>query len=434
MSTTYPITEFGATSSRNSEDTNAIQTAIDACAAEDGGEVVFPPGEYVSAPVFLEDNLTIRIEAGATVHGVHDFDAYPPVEGRWEGYEREVYASLFTGHDLTNVTITGRGTINAQGQPWWEAFDRAAGSHDLGRDNPYPSTIELEYPRPRVLNLYNSEDILVEGVTVRNSPSWTLHFVYCEDVTVRDVTIRNPFETPNTDGINSDSSQNVMIEGCDIAVGDDCIALKAGCGDEGRQIGKPCENIIVSNCLMSGGYSGLAIGSETSGDIRNVTLNNCIFENLLSGIQVKSKRGRGGVVKNLHCSSIVCNDLSEAVVELTMFYGSGDGPGTTESAALPTFSNFSFTDLLIANASELVSVTGLSDSPIRRISISKVNSEGLESLGTLEQTKHARFDDISDWGSADELTVTDSTNVQIINSSTNVHDGGCKTNHQKDSL
>lgn len=434
MSTTYPITEFGATSGHDSEDTNAIQTAIDACAVDGGGEVVFPPGEYVSAPVFLEDNLTIRIEAGATVYGIHDFDAYPPVEGRWEGYEREVYASLFTGHDLTNVTITGRGTINAQGQPWWEAFDRAAGSHDLGRDNPYPSTIELEYPRPRVLNLYNSGDILVEGVTVRNSPSWTLHFVYCEDVTVRDVTIRNPFETPNTDGINPDSSQNVMIEGCDIAVGDDCIALKAGCENEGRQIGKPCENIIVSNCLMSGGYSGLAIGSETSGDVRNVTLNNCIFKNLLSGIRVKSKRGRGGVVKNLHCSSIVCNDISEAVVELTMFYGSDDGSGTTDSAALPTFSNFSFTDLLIANASELVSATGLSDSPIRCISISKVNSEGLESLGTLEQTKHARFDDISDWGSADELTVTDSTNVQIINSSTNVHDGGSKTNQRKDSL
>ncbi|MFC4359490.1 glycoside hydrolase family 28 protein [Halobium salinum] len=408
----YSVTAFGASSGTNTEDTSAIQAAIDQCGDLGGGTVVFPPGEYVTAPVFLRDNITVRIEAGATVLGSLDIADYPATDGRWEGYEREVYASLFTGHDLSNVAITGRGTIDARGQPWWKAYEDASASHTLGRDNPYPAGLQLEYPRPRIVNLYSCENVLIEGVTIRNSPAWTLHFVYCEGVTVRDATIINPFDTPNTDGINPDSSRNISIYDCDISVGDDCIALKSGCDEQGRKIGEPCENVTISNCRMTGGYCGLAIGSETAGDIRNVTLSNCIFNRLLSGVRIKSKQGRGGIVENINVASTIFSQISQNAVELTMFFGGDDPAKPVDSDGTPTFDNFSFSDLIVDTVEHLIKVDGLPDSPIRRISFSGIRGKDIGSPGTIERAIDVRI--MAELDNIEDLAVSESENVRVV--------------------
>jgi polygalacturonase len=271
----------------------ALQDAIDAKARSGGGTVLVPAGRHVTGALVLRNDITLELEAGATLLGSEDPADYPLIETRWEGRHQLTHAPLIGGTGLRNVAITGRGTIDGHGAPWWKRY----------RDK------TLEHPRPRLISIAESSNVLIDGVTLVNSPAWTINPVRCENVTVTKVTIVNPGDSPNTDGINPDSCRYVRISDCHIDVGDDCITLKSGIETETPEKRGPCENITITNCTMAHGHGGVVLGSEMSGDVRNVAISNCVFIGTDRGIRIKTRRGRGGVIEDIRVSNIVMRDV-----------------------------------------------------------------------------------------------------------------------------
>ncbi|GIO52493.1 glycoside hydrolase family 28 protein [Paenibacillus cineris] len=289
----YSITEFGAVPGGAEPATRAIAAAIEAADAAGGGTVFVPAGMYLTGAILLRSNIELRLDPGAVLSFSTDPADYPVVTSRWEGVLREVHASCVYGHGLKNVSITGSGTLDGNGQPWWDKM----------RSRPD----ELTHPRPKLISLDRCTRVTIRDVTLINSPSWTVNPILCDNVTIDNVSIYNPADSPNTDGIDPESCQNVRISGCHIDVGDDCIAIKAGTEDTAQRV--PCENITITNCTMIHGHGGVVLGSEMSGDIRNVVISNCIFKHTDRGIRLKSRRGRGGTVEDIRVSGIVMEEV-----------------------------------------------------------------------------------------------------------------------------
>jgi polygalacturonase len=205
------IKDCGAVGDGITLDTRAIQSAIDSC-AQAGGTVLIPAGKFVSGAIFLRNHVTLHLEAGAVLLGSEQPNDYPMIHARWEGREQETHAPLIGGSGLKNVAVVGRGTIDGRGAVWWKMHREKT----------------LDMPRPRLISFSDCSDVLIEGITAINSPSWTVNPVRCENVTVDKVTIINPADSPNTDGINPDSCRNVHIANCHVDVGDDCVTIKSG--------------------------------------------------------------------------------------------------------------------------------------------------------------------------------------------------------------
>jgi polygalacturonase len=274
-------------------DTARLQDAIDAKARGGGGTVRITAGRHVTGALVLHDDITLELEAGATLVGSEDPADYPLIEARWEGRHQTTHAPLIGGTGLRNVAITGRGTIDGRGALWWKRYREKS----------------LDHPRPRLISIAESSNVLVEGVTLLNSPAWTINPVRCENVTVHKVTIVNPADSPNTDGINPDSCRYVHISDCHIDVGDDCVTLKSGIETEAADKRGPTENVTITNCTMAHGHGGVVLGSEMSGDVRNVVISNCVFIGTDRGIRIKTRRGRGGVVEDVRVSNIVMREV-----------------------------------------------------------------------------------------------------------------------------
>ena len=398
--TRYNICEYDVSNDGETTETATIQELLDVCAEDGGGVVVIPTGEYVTGPLTLRSNVEVHLEPGATLLGEETIERYPTIQGRSGGIEQEVYASLFTGHDLENVAITGQGTIDARGHRWWEAqrqTQRLFDERGFSREEYYPSPDEaaLEYPRPFVIDLYRCEDVLVRDVTIQNSPSWTVHPVYCESVTIDNVSIRNPEESPNTDGINPDSCRNVRISNCHIDVGDDCITIKSGYDENGRRVGKPCENVVVTNCTMIHGHGGVVIGSEMSGDVRNVTVSNCVFDRTDNGLRIKTERGRGGVVENIRATNIVMRNLSNTAFIVTMFYYEGEDETQPVTERTPTLRDIHYSDITIDGTVTTATIRGLSEMPVENFSLSNVWAKDAECGITVTNVDDMSLQDVT---------------------------------------
>lgn len=302
----YNIVDYGAQQDSGILATEAIAKAIAAASEAGGGTVYVPAGTFLTGAIFLTSNIELRLNPGAVLSFSTSPDDFPAVESRWEGVKRQVHAPCINGFDAQNVSITGSGTIEGNGQPWW----------DKHRNRPE----ELEYPRPTTIGFYNCRRVTIKDVNIRNSPSWTVNPICCYDVTVDNVSIYNPADSPNTDGINPESCTNVRISNCNIDVGDDCIAIKAGTEDTAERV--PCENITITNCTMVHGHGAVVLGSEMSGNIRNVTISNCTFKQTDRGIRLKSRRGRGGIVEDIRISNIVMEDVI-CPIKLNLYYFCG---------------------------------------------------------------------------------------------------------------
>ena len=310
------IREYGA-GDDNSLNTEAIQTALNDC-AETGGTVYIPSGTFHTAPLHIGDETTLYVENGAELRFVEDFREFPTVESRWEGWDQNGFHPCLFLTDATDVTITGQGTIDGGGSYWWDLVEMPVSEFPAelqerletitsGNKEDDVSTFTI---RPPLLQVYGCENVTVSGVTLRNSPFWNTHVVYSDDVTIHDVTIQNPPDAPNGDGIDVDSSRFVRISDTYINAGDDAICLKSGKDEEGRTVGKPTENVVVTNCTVEAGHGGVVVGSETSGDVRHISVTNCTFTDTDRGIRIKSKRGRGGVVEDLRFDTIVMQRIA----------------------------------------------------------------------------------------------------------------------------
>ena len=289
----FNIRDFGARGDGVTLDTSALQRAIDAVAQGGGGTVFVPAGQYVIGSIFLRDDVTLYLDAGAVLLGSENTADYPIVTARWEGVTQDIHAPLIGGTDLHHVAIIGRGRIDGRGAIWWHKHRAKM----------------LDASRPRLISFVNCTNVLIEGITLTNSPAWTINPVRCENVVVDKVSIINPPDSPNTDGINPDSCRNVHISNCHVDVGDDCVAIESGIETEVPELRTPCENITITNCTMVHGHGGVVIGSEMSGGVRHIVIANCIFVGTDRGIRLKSRRGRGGFIEDVRAMNIVMRDV-----------------------------------------------------------------------------------------------------------------------------
>ena len=384
----------GADDSGKKLNTSIINKTISDLSTKGGGTLFFPSGTYLTGAIKLKSNITIELEAGAILRFSDNFDDYLPfVEMRHEGVLMKSFSPLFYAVGETNITIKGRGTIDGQGKKWWDEFYHVIQNmqnNDNGSINKYQTLWEKEnnikelyqntnedyrislkrrFFRPPLFQPLHCKNILIEGVTIINSPFWTINPEFCENITVTGVTINNPI-SPNTDGINPSSCNNVHISNCHINVGDDCITLKSGRDKQAHQLNVPCENITITNCTMLAGHGGVVIGSEMSGDVRKVVISNCIFDGTDRGIRIKSTRGRGGCVEEINVNNIVMKNIKEEAIVLDLFYSKMPPEPVTERT--PIFRQIHISNLTGTEVNRAIVIKGLEEMPISDISLSDI--------------------------------------------------------------
>lgn len=290
----YDVRNHGVVGDGATNNTDAINRLLKSV-GDMGGTVYFPSGRYVTGSIFLHSNMTIYLDAGAVLLGSECHEDYPMItQEDAPGYTRGGHCGLISAFGCENIAVHGRGVIDGRGFYWW-------------------NKVKSDLKRPRTINPILCTNVSVKDVTIINSPCWTLHPMCCNNVTIEGVTIKNPYDSPNTDGINPESCKNVRISNCHIDVGDDCVTLKSGTEDDLLQKQYACENITISNCTMAHGHGGVVIGSEMSGGVKNVVINNCIFQNTDRGIRLKTRRKRGGIVEDVVISNIVMEHVQAAI-------------------------------------------------------------------------------------------------------------------------
>lgn len=395
----HDILTYGASNNGESLCTVAFEKAIEACKKAGGGTVWVPPGEYLTGPINLTSNLTLYLEAGAVVRFSDDFDMYPPVKTRWGGASCYAFSPLIFGDQIENVEICGRGVFDGQGRSWWEELKRL---NKQGINAPYDERTKqiaelnpgynntghggggrpTQFLRPPLLQFLECSHVRVEGVTFSNSPFWNTHLVLCDDVSVHNVRFQNPEEAPNGDGLDIDSSTCVRVSDCHFDVGDDCLCLKSGVDADGRNEGRPTEDVTIINCTMRKGHGGVVLGSESAGDIRRVLVSNCIFNGTERGIRVKSRRGRGGTIEDFRVVNLLMNNIGCPLV-ITAYYWCGTPEHRKEyiasdeqqplSEETPILRNFSFTNLTCRDIKWAAGVFwGLPEAPIEGLYLDDV--------------------------------------------------------------
>ena len=299
------IKDFGAREGILS--TEAINKAITHTSELGGGQVIVPKGSWVSGAIHLKSNVNLHFEDGAYLtFSSNPQDYLPVVFTAYEGIRCYNYSPLIYGRGLTNVAITGRGYLEGNGPQWWKWAKNLKARDILYNDNlPLDKRVfgtEDYGLRPMFIQILESKKVLIEGITLHDSPCWTVHPIWCEDVIVRGVTIENPTVSPNTDGVNIESCNRALVEDCTvITTGDDMYCIKAGRNEDAWEVGIPCENVVIRNCRSTGKSTsgGIVIGSEMSAGVRNILAENCEFADNVNCLRIKAKDGRGGVVENI---------------------------------------------------------------------------------------------------------------------------------------
>ena len=381
--------QAGAVTDGTTVNTRLINSTIERLAGEGGGTLFFPAGRYLTGPIRLKSNITLELEAGATLLFSTNFDDYLPfVEVRHEGVMMKSFCPLIYATDAENITIKGEGTLDGQGKAWWDEFFKVLidlrdnGKRDVNKYQPlfekendvkkiasetnedWHGTLDRRFFRPPFIQPIRCKNVRIEGVKIINSPCWTVNPEFCDNVTVDGVTIHN-VDSPNTDGINPESCRNVHISNCHISVGDDCITIKSGRDLQARNIGAACENITVTNCTMLSGHGGVVIGSEMSGGVRRVTITNCVFEGTDRGIRLKSTRGRGGIVEDIRISNIVMKDIKKEALTFNLKYSRM--PQEPKSERTPVFRNIHISGVTVVDVNVPIQIVGLEEAPISDI-------------------------------------------------------------------
>lgn len=400
----YDVTKFGAKKDSSGKATISISNAIAAASKAGGGTVYFPAGKYLTGPIHLKSNITIYIDAGAELHFSDDFDDYlPMVESRYEGVDVKSFSPLFYAYKAENIAIKGRGLINGNGKKWWHfvegykadqprskwqyMFDSLNAKILLPDD---PKQMKRGFLRPPFIQPMYCKNVLIEGITIINSPFWTVNPEFCENVTVTGVTINNP-PSPNTDGINPESCKYVHISNCHISVGDDCITIKSGKDIPGRTKAAPAQNYTITNCTMLSGHGGVVIGSEMSGGVKNIVISNCVFDGTDRGIRIKTTRGRGGAVEDIRVDNIIMKNIREQAFVLDMAYSKTDPEPVTERT--PQLKNISYSNIT-AYTNEACFINGLEEMPVENIRFTDVVIFAKTGF-VIQQAKQIMLDNVS---------------------------------------
>ncbi|MDP4201980.1 MAG: glycoside hydrolase family 28 protein [Bacteroidota bacterium] len=404
---TVSIIDFGAKSDGKTDNTLAFAKAIDAIVAKGGGTVEVPAGTWVTGPIVLKSNVRINTAKDVTVLFSTDKSLYPVIKANFEGLETYRCQQPISADGAQNIAITGEGTFDGSGQAWrpvkkskvseaqWNALVASGGvlsenkatwwpsegaykGSQLATDQNVPNVKDeagwqaiKDYLRPIMVDLVNCKNVLIEGVTIQNSPSWTVHPLMCQNVIVSNVNIQNPEWGQNTDGIDIESCKNVVLFKSTFSVGDDGICVKSGKNESGRKRGIPTENLIVDGCTVYHAHGGFVVGSEMSGGVKNVKVTNCNFKGTDAGLRFKSTRGRGGVVENITIENINMNDIVGDAVLFDLFYGGSKNKDEKVKAdeTTPIFKNITMKNINCNGAKRALFFNGLPEMNLENISL-----------------------------------------------------------------
>lgn len=417
------IVAYGAQQDGKTVNTKAINDAIKAVHAKGGGRVIIPGGLWLTGPIELLSNVNLHLQQNALVLFTNDFEAYPIIKTSFEGLETRRCQSPIWARGAENIAITGHGVFDGAGDSWrpvkkekltagqWSKLVKSGGVTDKAGKVWYPTAGSLKgamactnfnvpeginteaewneirpWLRPVLLSIVQSKRVLLEGVTFKNSPSWCLHPLSCEDITINNVKVFNPWYSQNGDALDLESCKNALIINSIFDAGDDAICIKSGKDADGRRRAEPCQNVIVKNNTVLHGHGGFVVGSEMSGGVKNIYVSDCTFLGTDVGLRFKSTRGRGGVVEGIYIENINMIDIPNEPLLFDLFYG-GKGPGEEseeERAAntktdmppvtveTPAFRDIHISKVTCNGAGRAMFFNGLPEMPIKNVTVKDV--------------------------------------------------------------
>ena len=406
------LTDFGGVGDGVAMNTEAFAAAIGELASRGGGRLVVPAGIWRTGPIELKSHIELYVDKDAIVVFDPDQDLYPIIDTNFEGLDVRRCLSPINATGATDIAITGGGIIDGSGEFWrevkrvkvsdnqWKEILQRGGLvsedgkvwfPDEGYQAARATAGSLNYPdpsldeqyiktflRPVMVSLRECERVLLKDCTFQNSPCWNIHPLWCKDVVIQDIIVRNPHYSANGDGIDIDACENVILTGSSFDVGDDAICIKSGKDADGRNHGKKCRNLIIDDCTVYHGHGGFVVGSEMSGGVENIRVSNCRFIGTDVGLRFKSARGRGGVVKDIWCDHIYMKDIVTYGIVFNLYYAgvaatemSKDGSGDIQPVdeTTPEFRDFHFSDITCAGADQAVFVNGIPEMPVRNLAV-----------------------------------------------------------------
>jgi len=414
------LSDFGAKGNGSELCTEAFAKAIDQLYKMGGGHLIVPRGIWLTGPVVLRSNIDLHLEKGAVIQFAADESLYPLVETSFEGLDTRRCQSPLSAVGATNISITGHGVIDGNGQYWrpvkrskvtdghWKKLLAIPGSQEMKKDYWVPSAgyargeqganmnvpnaqTEEEWQavrrflRPVMVSLVKCKNVLLEGVIFQNSPAWNIHPLMCENIILDNLLVRNPAYAQNGDALDLESCCNALIVNSRFDAGDDGICIKSGKDADGRRRGVPCANVVVDGCTVFAGHGGFVVGSEMSGGVKNIKVGNCQFVGTDVGLRFKSTRGRGGIVENIFIDGISMTDIATYALTFNMYYGGksvaevladGDQPKVETMPVTdetPIFRNIDIRNVVCHNAGFAMEFNGLPEMPIDRITLRNID-------------------------------------------------------------
>lgn len=409
---TFNILQYGAKADGYTDNTDVIRKTILECSKKGGGIVLVPKGKYLSRAIHLENNVNLHLEEGAEIlFSTNPKDYYPLVHTSFEGTECMNYSPLIYAYQKKNVAITGKGILNGQASKdnWWPwcaspsyGWQKGTPSQadplnrfrlvEMAENNiPVEERIfgEGHYLRPNFVEFFECTNILIKDLTIVNAPFWVIHPIKTKNIIVDGVTVNS--HGPNNDGCDPEYSKNVIIKNCTFNTGDDCIAIKAGRDADGRRVAMKSENIIVQNCTMFDGHGGVTIGSEISGGVSNVYVENCIMSspNLDIAIRLKTNSRRGALIENFYVRNIEIGQVKEAVLKADMFY---NVHGNQTGNFIPRIENIYLENVKVKNGGKYaILAKGYKESPVKNITFKNVTIEKVNLPYLIENVENLKL-------------------------------------------
>ena len=415
------LSDFDADPTGTKLCTEAFRKAIDMLSGMGGGHLDVPRGVWLTGPIVLKSNIDLHLAYGAVIQFAANENLYPLISTSFEGLDTRRCQSPLSANGAQNISITGHGVIDGNGQYWrpvkkakvteshWKRLLAIEGSRELKKDYWVPSegyakgeaganmnvpaaSTEEEWQavkrflRPVMVSLVSCKNVLLQGVIFQNSPAWNLHPLMCEDIIIDDVLVRNPAYAQNGDALDLESCRRALIVNSRFDAGDDGICLKSGKDADGRRRGRPCEEVVVDGCTVFAGHGGFVVGSEMSGGVRNIMVRDCQFLGTDVGLRFKSTRGRGGIVENIYIDGISMTDIATYALTFNMYYGGKSvaevlAEGGTQPAVevkpvdetTPIFRNIDIRNVNCTNSSIAMEFNGLPEMPIDGIHLKDIN-------------------------------------------------------------
>ncbi len=396
----FPVLRYGAKNDGVSDCTEAFARAISACSDAGGGRVTVTDGIYLTGAIHLRSNVNLHVAKGATIRFSTDPQRYlPVVSTRWEGVECMNYSALIYAYGQTNIAVTGEGVLDGQGanEHWWnwcgkkeygwkkgdvsQKDDKNALNEFSANGTPVQDRVfgTGHYLRPNFIQPYKCTNVLIDGVTLKNSPMWFIHPVLSKNVTVSNVTVSGL--GPNNDGCDPESCEDVLIASTSFNTGDDCIAIKSGRNNDGRRVNVPTKNVVITKCRMLDGHGGVVIGSEVSGGVNTVFVDHCEMDSprLDRALRFKTNSVRGGLLENFYARAIRIGQVAEAAIIVDFQYDEGDAGAFT-----PMLRNIFIDSVTCAKGEYAILIHAYERAPVTNLNLTNCTFTNIEKPNVMD--------------------------------------------------